>query len=336
MKSIHTAVEMIRTICGTLLNAHSTYETHRCSRCFKKLSDFSSIQRGYGPQCAMQDTALFAKTIKANYLMVLARSDAVDLTKLPEVTRPVWEILKDNVIPAMSSAVSKNPDFLVFQHEGNDMRGFVRIIDWILSFPGIDASTRKNLIEIVRELGYVAVAAVMEGKASTGESKIWFENGYLYLKGSSCKPGFAIMKTLDGSKLPRYRGDQTPYQVPARHHEAFLNAAMTYWPCFEEKVEDVAQAAINWLEAQPKVSNKVSEPVAVKTQFVTFLPDVVDGIEFTMIWENDRTMKVVSDLKNSIPWKFRKYSSVSRSWFVSSKHKEKAMEVLKSHYGETL
>ncbi len=333
MSSINHAVEMIKSICGSLLNSKSNWERHRCARCQLPLTDYASVVNGIGPICANKNTALFAKTIKANYVMVLAYSDSVDIAKLPSITVPVWNILKDNVIPAMSAAMKSNPDLYNFFHDGNDTRGFIRIIDWILSFPGIDGTTRKNLIEIVRQLGYVAVASVLEGKASTGESKIWFDTsvGMLCLTGSSCKPGYAAIKKLNGSTVPKYRGDKTPYRVPAKYHEEFLSAAMTYWPCFEEKAEDVVVEALNWLATRP-AEIIVNNPTKSSNSFVRFL-EAKDGVEFTMVWEKDRTYKVVADIK-TIPYNHRKYKPNTKSWFISDKYKTRAEEILKLHYGE--
>ena len=87
---------------------------------------------------------------------------------------------------------------------------------------------RNTMVDIINACGYVGLAAVIEGQASTSPSRVWFENGRLFMSGLGNKSGWAAMRRIPGIVTPRNRGDRSPYSAPATEATAFLANVRRY------------------------------------------------------------------------------------------------------------
>ena len=308
----------------------SCNDVRHCSRCNQPLTDPASWERGIGPICAKKDTHLFAKTIPANFPMATAISLAIKPDALPESLRPVWTELRKILFAqsenAMNNPVNAGNGMFQFQFSGEDCRLIVRVVDFMLSF-NMNAEEKRKLIQLVKFLGFIGLAGVLSGESSTGEAELKFENGKLFLTGSSNKAGFDAMRVIPGIVIPRKRGGG-PYEAPAAQWEKFIAACMEFWPCFDGKVDEIVEQCKSWI---------IANPVAVAAQKqLTGKPvaNIVNrSTDFTLVFPWDKTVsrRLVDEIK-TIPAKERSYDANSKVWAIATQHKSKIVELFAEHY----
>jgi hypothetical protein len=210
-----------------------------CCRCWKDLTDAASMEVGVGPICRKLDNAILARKIPSNVAAAQAAAGRVVDADLPEPVRPTYgQVMADLM------------DFSTV-----DWRKTVKRIEWILSW-GMTDTMRKALIEIVRSLGYIGLAALLSGEAATGATVVTFENGRLYLRGPRNKAGaYQIKKLIPGWKfVPAVGGSKAAWTVPAAAAEKFATIAITYWvniSGIDEAVEAAKAAPVAAVESAP-------------------------------------------------------------------------------------
>lgn len=306
----------------------SCNDVRHCSRCNLPLTDPASWERGIGPVCARKDTHLFAKTIAANFSMATIHAMGVKLDMLPVALQPVWTALYDVLFEKSEAAMSANAKAgtFTFHFSGEDCRQIAKVIDFMLSF-AMDRDNKHHLIQIVKNLGFVGLAGVLAGQSSTGDAELKFDNGKLFLTGSSNKSGFNAMRVIPGIVIPRKRGGGA-YEAPAAHWEAFIAATMEFWPCFDGKVDEIVEQCKAWIIANPvkvAVQKKLSgKPVA---NIVNRSTDFTIGFG----WDKTVTRRLVDEIK-TIPYKERSYDAVSKLWAINNAHKQKIVQLFGEHY----
>lgn len=318
---------MIKDISGRMTRSH--HELRHCARCRKALTDPASWERGIGPLCAQKDTALFAKTIVQRPAMVLAAFMAVDQAKLPLETQEVFAILKEVACEKMFNLTTQ-PGADGFAASGEDCRILAKCIDWLLSFR-LDAVNKDILIGAVNHMGFVGLASVLAGKASTGESKVEFKDGRLYLLGASNKLGFLEMRKIPGVVLPRYRGAKEPFTVPAAHAERFFQVACEYWPMFDADIAAVKKLCAEWVAANPE-RVEVKQSVYNNNQPIATLRCRTEDVIVNFGWVKGKTESVVSELKGQIPSSSRTYNPETRNWFVKKELLDTLKKILSGVY----
>lgn len=297
----------LSTVGGSFGRSHNEYR--HCSRCELPLTDPASWERGVGPVCARKDTNLYAKTIPVNFTLATAYAFAVNAATLPPELQPIWKRLLEVLIEKAGVAGLENANFMAAV--GQDVRSLAKMIDWMLSFR-LTASDKNNMIHLVKYLGFVGLASVLAGNASTGEAKVWFENGRCYLKGSSNKGGWAAFRGVQGSTYPRRRGSSEPYSVPATFGNRFVQIVSEFWPCIEnselEKVADLAKQHLKTVApAAPVVTpNRPQGPSAM-------IRERSDDFTLQFDWVSDKTPQVVLALKKISP-SMRNYDPNTRTW----------------------
>lgn len=311
----------IKDITSNAAIERSHCEYRRCSRCQLPLTDPASWERGQGPLCAKKDTTLFAKTIAANYALLMAYAVNITTEGFDPIVAPVWELLFSLIQVKTESALQHSMDAgnTGFQHSGEDTRFIAKTIDWLLSY-NINAATKENLIGCVRSLGFIGLAGVLNGQSSTGISKLAFDevSGLLTLEGASNKAGFQAMRKIPGIQTPKYRGDKSPYVCKAVHYEAFLNNAMTFWPCFSEDTTELTNKVKAWLAARPKETVSVVSKKSNGPQARIKLNGNL-GFSLSFDWIGNQTYKVVDALKTGIGWKRRRYDPETKTWTFLAK-----------------
>lgn len=319
---------------GTL--ARTCSDIRRCSRCGLELTDCASIERGQGPICARKDTHLYAKTIQVNWSMVTAFATMViNENSFPtETTVGVWTALRDVLVDmsgtAHQRALANNGTAEISNFlSGDDCRLAVKVLDWLLSFR-LPHDTRRNLIQLVRHLGYISLAGVLSGEASTGESVLKFENGRVILSGSSNKAGYAAMrKNVRGVHLPARRGPSV-FSAPATSAAAFIDVATEFWPCFDAKAQDVLAQANKWVEEHVQVAAPVvhvAAPVATDSRPVAIITK--RSTDFLMSFEwTDHSRSIIERLKQAIPAKHRTYDAAKRQWIIRDMSYEPTLRTL--------
>lgn len=326
MNMTNTTTNLNSLLAGFGKLTRSCNDVRHCSRCNQPLTDPASWERGIGPICAKKDTHLFAKTIPANYAMASIHLLNVDVNMLPETIQNVWNSLVGLVLEKMQAASkgTAENDYLI---TGEDCRLIAKAIDFMLSFD-IASTPKRDMIQVVKHLGFVGLAGVLSGESSTGEAELKFENGKLFLKGSSNKAGFNVMRRIPGITIPRKRGGGA-YEAPAAQYEKFIAAVMEFWPCFDGKVDDIVNECKAWIAVNPvKVAeqNKLitGKPVATITN---------RSNDFTLgfVWDASVSRRLVDEIK-TIPYKERSFDIISKLWTIQIQHKTKIIELFSHHY----
>jgi len=295
----------------------SNMAKRRCARCGAELSDPASWVRGMGPLCYGKSTGLYAKTIPANYAMVVADSHSLAVTNMPGVLQEPWLALKE----VIAQNLTRIGDQDATDCRGFDVRGIVRVIDWMLSFD-IPAFEKRQLIAIVKNLGYISLASVLAGEASTGKSSLTFENGRIILKGSSNKNGYYAMRKIKGIRYPQYRGSEEPYSAPVEQFEEFLMNVYTYWPCFDDDIEGIRRQVTAFLEEKKLVLQAAAPTVEVEIEQEEPAGDIAyitkdanqKWFELSFEWIKEKTPVLVNLLKVGISYKNRTYMPDRKVW----------------------
>lgn len=302
----------------------SLYAYRFCSRCASELTDPASVECGVGPICRGKDNHLYSKTIPANYALAFAKISCVDSSTLSEENRERFSALKNSVCSKATKvaerAVAEKAEY-ASHRKGMDLRDEIRTIDWLLSF-SMHPKTKALLVDIVRDLGYVALAGVLSGKASTGESKISFDDstGMLKLQGSRNKAGIRAFRALAGS-----RSFAKEHLIPARFFEQFRSIVLECWPCFNENLDTVVSQAREWWEKNMPATKTtvVSLPAPVvpvrvpskpQATFTRILGNQANEVNFGFEWVGNLCWKLVNEIKNRIPYQNRKYNPTTKQW----------------------
>lgn len=322
---INSIFQQIKSITGSLTRSHN--ETRRCSRCQSELTDYSSIEMGIGPICNKKSTAILAKQIPANFSMATMCALTIKKENLVAETIPVWEnlfeILLDKTVHASNAEHNQG---LIFQLTGEDTRLIVGVVDWLLSFR-MPMKEKQLFIDIVKYLGYIGLSGVLSGISSTGEAKIDFDDGKLTLVGSSNKEGFKAMKKIPGATVPRYRGDKTPYKVPAKEYERFFEVAMEYWPCFIGDIPQIKEACCFWLE-----KNKVNILINIDNKPIADIVSRNNDFSLKLEWIKDISQQIIDKIKFNIPSSDRKYEPSTHIWYFKLHQKENVLNIVRDIY----
>lgn len=222
-----------------------------CSRCQASLDDIASRNLGYGPVCAKKNSHLMAKAVAANYPQALIFALSVNPDLLAPETVEVWKAANKRLLACSERASKNSTDMFSMSQSGEDLREVIRACDFLCSFDHPSRDIRAYMIQIIRALGYVGLAGVISGQASTSASKIWFEKGRVYMSGLGNTSGWQTMKKIDGITTPRFRGDRTPYSAPISSMSAFFSAVQAHWPMYEGDIATITAEAQAWQTANP-------------------------------------------------------------------------------------
>jgi len=300
-----------------------------CSRCGKALEDLASQEAGVGPICRQKDNTLFAKTITGNLGLALALATTID--GLHEECAERFNVARDKFVNNFSNLVTDNA--LEGKAHGIDARELAKACDFACSFvhPG-GFSVRNQLIELIRHLGYVGLAGVISGEASTGAAKVWFdsEDGRVKLTGSSNTHGWRAMRRIPGVQLPRYRGDKTPYSVPAQHAKDFIGYVIRFWPLAEGNTEEILTSSADF--CQTTISSKaVVQPPVQRT--LAYLDITKLACRLTFVWDSKLDVRgMLAELKAKVPYKHRSYDPVTKAWIFHPSQSEVVEQIVAKTY----
>ena len=302
-----------------------------------KLTDFASMQAGIGPICNQKSTALFAKTIPVNVPVAYALALVLDAEEIPLFPkhegiqpREVFVSTKTKMLEKLTASM-QNGSKDGLHVTGTSYKEEVKVFDWMCSFE-MGLKVKSTLVGIVKNLGYVGLASVLDGKASTGEANIAFDpnTGYLTLNGSRCKAGFNAFSLLrnKGVKVPSWNSKM--YYVPAALYQEFINIVLEYWPMFLENMEEVVGQAKEYL------NSKKSEEVTVSTYpdgpYASFKSNGSnEGFIVSFTWLGNSSYQIVNELKK-VNYKNRKFIPTTKEWeFFKGSDREFIENVFKNN-----
>lgn len=307
---------------------HTDNTPRHCSRCGDALTDPASRESGVGPVCRRKDTHLYAKTIAANFGIATVRAMSVREDMLAhEVVMP-WRAALKRLLKAAEKVANLTDDVTIMRRTGADLREVIRACDLVLSYENPSREVRNVMIDVVHACGYVGLAGVLAGQASTSPSRIWFENGRVYMTGLGNKSGWAAMRQIPGIDTPRSRGDRKPYSAPAVEAPAFLANVRRFWPMYDGNIDAVAAEAAAWIQNNPVVATAAaasSAPVHVFTvsnrsqDFVVSFP-----------WVRGANMMGFMAQLKTIPANQRNYNPATKSWSFTLANLDRVTEIARS------
>jgi hypothetical protein len=272
--------------------------TRNCCRCGKDLTDAASLEVGIGPICRKLDNALLARLIPADAPGALALASSVTVADLPEVTQATFA----NVLTDLADT------------SNDDWRKTAKRIEWMLSWP-VGADNRALLIDVVRCLGYVGLAALISGEAATGAATVTLEGGRLHLRGPRNRAGKDALKAISGRRFhAAENGAKASWSVPTARAQEFRLAVVTHWPNFSGLDEAISEAA------------NVPAPVVTPIVVVATVADTG--------WLQVKTpynAGFVSEIKN-LPYRSRRWNGDARVWEVEPQYLAQVSALVARYY----
>lgn len=279
-----------------------------CARCGLELTDAASREAGIGPICRKLDNAVLARLIPSNVPLAVARLSRVTVSGLPEECAHTL----NEVVAALTG---ENAASVL------DWRVTVKRIEWLLSW-GLGHETRHALMEIVRALGYVGLAALWNGEAATGKATVTFVGGRLHVAGPRNKSARISLKKI-GAKFhseDKVNGIKATWSVPAASHAAFYTVIVTHYPNFVGLAEAVEAAK----------AAKVTATVEAKSAEAAVVP-VIEEVGSKIAVRTPYNAGFVAAIK-ALPFKARGWDPVSKCWRVEKSLEPKVIEMVKSFY----
>jgi hypothetical protein len=262
------------------------------------------MDAGVGPVCRKLDNKLYALKLMPNMPKVLLLLSQLQLEKLPDTARNL-------VLTQMIPELTASHQWMLATGKPCDFRATVKRVEWVISHDLQDAE-RHLLIELVESLGFVGLAALWRGEASTGKSLITCVSGRLVLKAARNKFGRAALK-----KIPGWRFDSISkcWSVPAAAVEQFRTIILTFWPNNEGLDEACLQAQQVLHEASLQVLVQAAEPVqkAPVLSKVTIYPNA-DQVTVSFPYN----AALIEALKAQIPSKNRKWDPIHKMWILAA------------------
>jgi hypothetical protein len=302
-----------------------------CCRCGKDLTDAASLEVGIGPICRKLDNALLAATIPADLVSARDMFAKVNTAKLDTTTADTLGNLEAALCdPANEGCL--------------DWRTEVKRIEWVLSFP-TTTSNVTFLTAVVRALGYVGVASLLAGDASTGKATVAFETGRLFLRGSKNVAGAAAFKKLADWRFHPAKGeDKAAWSVPAHLSDGFKTAVLNHWPC-ATGLSDAVAAAKTWTLGAVAVKTGVDAAVQFLAKPVVApapvpapkaVPAVEIGYDDGAAWvRTPYNAAFVAGIK-TIPYDNRAWDAPAKVWWVKGPFVALLKELVLKHYGVSL
>jgi len=269
--------------------------------------------------CRAKNTHLFAKTIPANYSIAQALAWGLNekvSTGMHPDTRAGWSKAYKSLNRMCERALAATEE-ISFSVRGQDLRKVVTALDFMCSYAHPDSDVRRMLNKLVGSLGYVGLAGVLSGEASTSKSRLWFENGRILMQGLNNTSGWRAMGEIPGIQRP-LRGRKAPYSAPAVQAEAFVALARRYWPMFEESETEVLAQARTWCRENAQAAQEAQASAApVHTFSVT-----VRSADFltTFPWVRGANMAGFLTQLKTIPAGDRSYNPATRQWSFRTAH----------------
>jgi hypothetical protein len=293
-----------------------------CIRCSKDLTDAVSLNEGVGPICRKLDNKLLAHQIAANIDVARTAVLKVDTDTLAAESVATYTKVVESLYSFDAYAVS-------------DWRTTVKRIEWTLSFPqNARGTTMLALIETAAALGYIGLAALWAGEASTGEATFAFLHNRIHVYGPRNKPFRIAVRKLGGVFHAGGANATASWSVPAKFANEFKPLIQKFYPNHDTQqlsaVIEVAKEAV--LAAAPVVSAAPTVSHGFQPLKVPNMGNV--RIEPSGDWFNVYTpynQNFVSDLK-MLPVGTRKWNPALKCWEVHASHAANLNDILGRYF----
>jgi hypothetical protein len=298
-----------------------------CSHCRRDLTDAVSLELGVGPVCRGIANEVMAHAIPAE--LDAARTIAAELLVM--------------VAAAAVETASKLTEMLTqvaFVELGTDLRVPVKQIDWALSYQQPTA-LRTGLLKLMKALGYVGLANIIEGKACTSEAELSAGSGRIVVKGAKNAHAAHTFKRIQGWSFSSVTKTWSFPVTSAAQVEAAIAA---HYPATKTPLAPVVAAAQEQLAAMPQTfkSGSSTAPFAAAVAVPTLAPaapKVVAVIE--TLNEGFITVKTpynpafIGALKAAISnWKDRTWNApvAPQRWLIAAQHAPVVQKLVAEHF----
>jgi hypothetical protein len=300
---------------STQFHAHGAGRS--CCRCHKDLTDAASMEAGIGPVCRKQDNALLANSIPANPPEALHAALAIDGASLDPITLPTFQ----KVIDALATNIA-----------GTDWRKVIKQVEWILSFEANRKVALDAFSNVARSLGYLGLAALWNGAASTGQATVWFANGFVHIDGPRNASARFEFKKIGARFFPATstptNGARPTWGILAEKADAFATLIQTHYPMNVGLNDALAQAKA-FVAAKPTPAPVTSNPT----------PTIGGNVKHR-IEKRGKTLAVftpynadfIAALKLAVPYAYRAWDAPAKCWKVDAQYQNAVADLILQHY----
>lgn len=271
--------------------------TFRCARCGEELTDPASIQHGWGPVCRKLANEAYAKMIPANPVAALVSLNTTSLTSGAEGVKGILLALRTEVVKGMESGRT-------------DWRGTVHCLVRLVSIA--PAWWKAGLCDAVGNLGYHVLAEVARENASPSIAELSVANDRLVLKSKRNKAAVVKIRAVKGRYFDILSKTWT---FPVTALKEVVEIVETYYPMSKVNVMELLRACA--------AANKAAPP-----KLSVSMVEVEGRLEITTPYN----AHFVSDLKASIPYKFRGWDPAKKVWWVDSVEAAIAKILVNKHF----
>ena len=305
----------------------SSFKSHTgrsCCRCRKDLTDMASIEAGIGPVCRKQDNKLLANSIPANP---------------PEALMALLTIKADASINVDAHATYADLlGMLTMNLDGTDWRIAIRKIEKILSYDDTRWKTLKAFSEVARWLGYLGVAALWNGEASTGDATVTFNpltarGPRILIDGPRCPAARKKLHNLGAVYVPSPKPGRRTIVVEPKHLDAIATIVQTHYPM------SIGLSVVR-AEVDAFLKSKMPAPTPVTVQAT---PAPGGPVSSCRIEKNGNSLKIntpydaafIAGFKNTIPYKDRSWDAATKSWMCDAVYLPQVTHLITFHYRKT-
>lgn len=287
-----------------------------CSHCGKALTDAVSLTIGVGPVCRGIMNEVLANQMPVNVAGVMGLVPQL-MMGLGSAAAETIEVLTEIAQGLLATAAA------------GDQRENVKRLDWACSYAQ-PLTVRTLLLDLMRALGYVGLAEIVSGKASTSEAAVALVGTKIEVKGAKNSAATWAFKKLQGWG---FSTTTKTWSFPAAQLPAVVKAVQTYYPATKLDVAALTAA----VAALPAPAVVVAPPAVKVTAPVTATPTAT-GVTLTDSktagWIEVRTPykpAFIADIK-TLPWKDRKWDGAAKCWMVTTAHETAVLALIAKHF----
>jgi len=285
-----------------------------CSHCQRELTDAVSLSLGVGPVCRGIENEVYAKALPVDDAALTARV-------------PVLFSMLHLLAPETSPVVTEVLTTLLSSDRPADLRATVKRLDWACSYAQPKAC-RDALIGVIKALGYVGLALIIEGQNSTTPADVTAENGKILVKGSKNSAATHAFKAIQGWSFSH---TTKTWSFPAAQGSKVKLAVHAAYPATKTDLDVVIAAATEQAAALAPVVAPIAPVPAVKPAVVQVALSIQDG---KLIAKTAAYFPVfIAELK-TLPWKDRQWNlpEAPRAWTIALSHKVFVETLIAKHF----
>ncbi len=284
-----------------------------CSHCLRALTDAASLDAGVGPICRGFENKLYAKALAAD---ARAARDAFTAALLLGVAPETAEVLEAVHADVLETVLGGGEE---------DLRKLVKRVDWALSYAH-PKGTRTLLIQGVKALGYIGLAAILAQSAGTGAATVVVDGTVLRLTAPQNKAASFAFKKIPGRIFSSVTKRWT---FPVWQVAKVKAVVQEFYPCSTVEWATIEMVAAI-LQAPVAEIAPPAPPPAGKTS-VTRHQGTHTAFLRVVAPYNPAFIAAVK----ALPYQDRAWNAGLKMWEVRANQETAVLTLIATHYGET-